>query len=142
MHTGTSHPIFQVADPRSIGEEDTPQPVRTGFAGQDFFWIALAGSLAAFVLLVFKPNRARLRETEIEKTLLNAEISQLDRQASRLRAWERSLSSGDADAWSHLARERLGWLKPGEQLLVGTSREDASASPGSARRQGEAPARR
>jgi hypothetical protein len=66
---------------------------------------------------VFKPNRARLREAEAEKALLSSEIAQLEGRAANLRAWERSLSAGDADAWSSLARERLGWLAPGEQLL-------------------------
>ena len=84
-------------------------------------------SIATFVLLVFKPNRQRLRETESERMLLRAEISQHEERVSHLRAWERSLSSGDREAWSSLARERLGWLAPGETLLAG-SKDDEGRS--------------
>jgi len=113
-----SPPIFQLAEARNVGRATEDRTPRTGLGGQDFFWIALAGSIAAFVLLVFKPNRQRLREAEMEQALLRAEISQLEARVTNLRAWEHSLTSGDRDAWSSLARERLGWLAPGETLIA------------------------
>ena len=128
MQRVTSRPIFQVDEARNVGKTSAEEESRAGFAGQDFFWIFLAGSIAAFVLLVFKPNRQRLRETEAERALLRSEIVQLNERVSHLRAWEQSLSSGDREAWSSLARERLGWLAPGETLLADGGRRGSGPS--------------
>jgi hypothetical protein len=119
-HAEMSRPIFQLAEARKVGQNAPDEQPKAGLAAQDFFWIVLAGSIAAFVLLVFKPNRQRLQETEAERLLLRAEISQFEERVSHLRSWERSLSAGDREAWSSLARGRLGWLAPGETLLAGS----------------------
>jgi len=93
------------------------RPARgAGFAAQDFFWIALAGSIAAFVLLVFRPNRDRIRAAEAECRLLRAEIEALEPNVARLRGWERSLAAGDPDAWAAVARSR-GWVGSGEKVI-------------------------
>jgi cell division protein FtsB len=94
------------------------RPARgTGFAAQDFFWIALAGSIAGFVLLVFRPNRDRIRAAEAECRLLRQEITALESKVTRLRSWERSLAAGDAEAWGAVARSRAGWVGPGERVM-------------------------
>lgn len=89
----------------------------SGLCAQDLFWIALAGSVAAFVLLVLKPDRERLREAEAEARLLATEVAALEERLAHLRGWERSLAAGDREAWVALARGRLGWLGPGERRL-------------------------
>ncbi len=89
----------------------------TGFAAQDFFWIALAGSIAGFVLLVFRPNRDRIRAAESECRLLRQEITALESDVAQLRSWERALGSGDAEAWGAVARSRAGWVAPGESVM-------------------------
>jgi hypothetical protein len=133
MRREMTRPIFQLDEARNVGCESSEAESRAGFAGQDIFWIALAGSIAAFMLLVFKPNRQRLSEIEAEQLLLSTEIVQLEARATRLRAWDRSLSAGDREAWSSLARERLGWLAPGETLVVGSAATTPSRSPPAAR---------
>ena len=139
MQRCTSRPIFQVDEARNVGKTSAEEESRAGFAGQDFFWIFLAGSIAAFVLLVFKPNRQRLRETESERALLRSEIVQLNERVTNLRSWEQSLSSGDREAWSSLARERLGWLAPGERLLADGRSDSSQPSSGSRRRNTSGP---
>jgi cell division protein FtsB len=89
----------------------------TGFAAQDFFWIVLAGSIAGFVLLVFRPNRDRIRAAEAECRLLRQEITALESDVAQLRSWERALGSGDAEAWGAVARSRAGWVAPGERVM-------------------------
>jgi len=89
----------------------------TGFVAQDFFWIALAGSIAAFVLLVFRPNRDRIRAAEAECRLLRREIAALEPSVARLRGWERALAAGDPEAWAAVARSRGGWVGPGEKMM-------------------------
>jgi len=97
---------------------DRERPARTsGLVAQDFFWIALAGSVAAFVLLVFRPNRDRIRAAEAECRLLREEIAALEPKVERLRGWERSLAAGDPEAWAAVARSRAGWVKPGEKVM-------------------------
>ncbi len=94
------------------------RPARaTGFGAQDFFWIALAGSIAAFVLLVFRPNRDRIRAAESECRLLRSEIAALEPNVTRLRGWERSLAADDPEAWAAVARSRAGWVRPGERVM-------------------------
>jgi cell division protein FtsB len=116
------------------------RPARgTGFAAQDFFWIALAGSVAGFVLLVFRPNRDRIRGAEAECRLLRQEITALESNVARLRSWERSLAAGDPEAWGLLARSRAGWVGPGERVMrpphaerragVGRARERRTGQP-------------
>lgn len=96
-----------------------------GIAGQDLFWIALAGSIAGFVLLVFRPNRDRIRAAEAECRLLRSEIESLEAGVARLRSWERSLAAGDREAWGAVARERLGWVRPGEKVVRPPAARDA-----------------
>jgi hypothetical protein len=98
------------------------RPTRgAGFGAQDLFWIALAGSIAAFVLLVFRPNRDRIRAAEAECRLLRSEIESLEPNVTRLRGWERSLAADDVEAWSAVAR-RAGWVRPGETVMRSGSR--------------------
>ncbi len=85
--------------------------------GQDLFWMALAASIAGFVLLVFGPNRDRRAEAEAEARLLGAEIASFESRVARLRRWQRSLATRDRDAWASVARSRLGWLSPGERII-------------------------
>ena len=87
-----------------------------GLCGQDLFWIVLAGAIAAAVLLVFRPNRLALRQAEAECRLLRQEIAGFQARVEHLRGWERALASGDPSAWAAIARERLGWLAPGEEV--------------------------
>jgi hypothetical protein len=105
---------------------------RTGAAGHDEFWLLLAGSIAGFVLLVFQPNRERLREARAECRLLGQEIGSLEARAAALRRWVEALGAGEPDAWSAVARERLGWLAPGERVLASQvgSRSEARTEPG------------
>ncbi len=98
-------------------------PRGAGFGAQDFFWIALAGSIAAFVLLVFRPNRDRIRAAESECRLLRSEIESLEPNVARLRGWERSLAADDPEAWAAVARSRAGWVKPGETVMRSTTRQ-------------------
>lgn len=85
--------------------------------GQDIFWLLLIGAVAGFLLLVFKPNRDAIREARAECELLEIEIKSLTLRVEDLRRWERSLITGDRDAWSLIARERLGLLAPGERVV-------------------------
>lgn len=85
--------------------------------GQDIFWMLLVGAVAGFLLLVFKPNRDAIREAQAECDLLRAEIKALTLRVKDLQRWERSLITGDRDAWSLIARERLGLLAPGESVV-------------------------
>ncbi len=95
----------------------TGQRRGVGFGAQDFFWIALAGSIAGFVLLVFRPNRDRIRAAEAECRLLRLEIESLESNVARLRSWERSLAAGDPEAWGAVARSRAGWVARGEKVM-------------------------
>jgi cell division protein FtsB len=113
MRAGASSPPFEIRQPSA-----PPKGASTsGLAGQDLFWIALAGSIAGFVLLVFRPNRDRTREVVAECRLVRSEIAALEARVARLRRWERSLASGDRDAWASVARERLGWVERGEEII-------------------------
>ena len=90
--------LTRVGAPHAGGalENSEERPARaTGFGAQDFFWIALAGSIAAFVLLVFRPNRDRIRAAESECRLLRSEIAALEPNVARLRGWERALAGED-----------------------------------------------
>ena len=107
-------PAFQV---KPYVPPRRPARPRTSPAGQDMFWVLFAGSVAGFVLLVFQPNRERVREARAECRLLEQEIAALSGRAAHLRRWAAALSAGDADAWAAVARERLGWLAPGERVL-------------------------
>ncbi len=131
-------PPFDVMRPQGATRERRTRP-RAGLSGQDFFWMAVAGSISACVLLVFEPNRARIREAEAEVRLLRQEIGALDERVAHLRGWERALSRDDPEAWAALAREKLGWLSPGEEVaLAGGDVGDARdrARPANARLDG------
>ena len=112
-------PAFQV---RSYIPARRPARARTSAAGQDMFWFLFAGSIAGFVLLVFQPNRERIREARAECRLLEQEIAELGERAAHLRRWAVARGAGDRDAWASVARERLGWLAPGERVLGSRSR--------------------
>ena len=118
MSAGRSPP-FEIRRPSAPA---TGADAASGLAGQDLFWMALAASIAGFVLLVFRPNRDRLGEAEAEARLLRAEIASLESRVAHLRRWQRSLATGDRDAWASVARERLGWLEPGEEMIRGPER--------------------
>lgn len=102
-----------------LGRERHPRGA--GFAAQDFFWIALAGSIAGFVLLVFRPNRDRIRAAEAECRLLRQEIASIESNVAQFRGWERSLAAGDPEAWGAVARSRAGWVGPGEKIMRRTA---------------------
>lgn len=90
---------------------------RTSAAGQDMFWLLFAGSIAGFVLLVFQPNRERIREVRAECRLLEQEIAEFGGRSAHMRRWAEALRANDREAWTSVARERLGWLAPGERVL-------------------------
>ncbi len=113
MFAGRSSP-FEISEPHA---PPTGARAASGPAGQDLFWMALAASIAGFVLLVFRPNRDRLAEAEAEARLLAAEIVSFESRVARLRRWQRSLATRDRDAWASVARSRLGWLSPGEKMI-------------------------
>jgi hypothetical protein len=81
------------------------------------FWLLFAGSIWGFVLLVFQPNRERIREAKAECRLLEQEIADLADRAAHLRRWAEALAAGDREAWASVAREKVGWLAPGERVL-------------------------
>ncbi len=137
-----TRPPFEIRKPSAPPKGAAAAP---GLAGQDLFWIALAGSVAGFVLLVFRPNRDRIREAEAECRLVRSEIAALEGCVARLRRWERSLASGDRDAWASVARERLGWLQPGEEIVrprITRSRGQEAGRPPGPQRRGSGTARR
>ena len=127
MRAGVTSPPFEIRQPSAPPKGAA---ATSGLAGQDLFWIALAGSIAGFVLLVFRPNRDRTRDVVAECRLVRSEITALEARVARLRRWERSLASGDRDAWASVARERLGWVERGEQII----RPSAPAGESGARR--------
>jgi cell division protein FtsB len=104
------------------GADSRRAPPAAASIGRDVFWIALAAAVAGFVLLEFRPNRDRIREARAERRLLEREIASLEGRIARLRLWERRLAEGDREAWAAVAREKLGWLAPGERLLRAGSR--------------------
>ena len=126
MRAGATSPPFEIRQPSAPPKGAA---AASGLAGQDLFWIALAGSIAGFVLLVFRPNRERTREVEAECRLVRSEIAALEARVARLRRWERSLASGDRDAWASVARERLGWVERGEQIIRPVARPRPSTAP-------------
>ena len=107
-------PAFQV---KPYVPPRRPARPRTSAAGQDMFWLLFAGSIAGFVLLVFQPNRERIREARAECRLLEQEIAEFGARAAHMRRWAEALGAGDREAWASVARERLSWLAPGERVL-------------------------
>jgi len=126
MRAGATSPPFEIRQPSA---PPTGAAAASGLAGQDLFWIALAGSIAGFVLLVFRPNRDRTREVVAECRLVRSEITALEARVARLRRWERSLASGDRDAWASVARERLGWVERGEEIIRPVAGPRPSSAP-------------
>ncbi len=90
-------PLFELSEPRA---PSTGARAAWGPAGQDLFWMALAASIAGFVLLVFRPNRDRLAEAEAEARLLGAEIVSFESRVAR------SFRSNRASRASGAGRDR------------------------------------
>lgn len=102
-----------------MSARDGAPPLRRSRAragDQEIFWVLLVVSVAAFVLLGFRPNRERLREMRMESALLGQEIGAMEARLEHLRGWARALASDDRDAWACVVREKLGWLAPGEKI--------------------------
>jgi cell division protein FtsB len=105
-----------------------PSPAAAGFGAQArradgpataeirLFWVILWAIAVAFVIGVYRPNWETLERRRQAKAELIGEIESLAEENARLKAGIEALERGDIETWESVARQRLGWARPGEHL--------------------------
>jgi hypothetical protein len=91
----------------------SPQADQLGFHDLAY-WLIFVSILAGWFLFIFAPQRERLQmlqdRTQVLKNHRAAEL----RERKRMERSIAELQRGDPRAWERAARDRLGWIEPGE----------------------------
>ncbi len=101
---------------RCHGLQSVP-PNADRLGGHDLlYWVGFLGLLSGWFLFVYMPQCRRFERLTGRQQALVLELETEKKDLARLHQGIASLHKGDALAWERAARNRLGWLEPGEVL--------------------------
>ncbi|MCW8131524.1 MAG: hypothetical protein KIS92_14335 [Planctomycetota bacterium] len=90
-------------------------PEQDKFGGHDAaYWIVFCALAAGWFFFLFEPQRQRNEMLRGRQDVLQSQLRAESVELRRLRNEINLLQSKDPTAWERAARQKLGWLKPGE----------------------------
>ena len=78
------------------------------------YWLIFVAVMCAWFLFLFAPQHERLEMLSGRRHVLASHLAAEKCELQRLQSGIEELQNGNSHAWERAARNRLGWLEPGE----------------------------
>jgi hypothetical protein len=78
------------------------------------YWCGFLASMSGWFLFVYMPQCRKVEMLTGRQDTLALQLENDKKELVRLQRGIASLKNGDSLAWERVARERMGWLEPGE----------------------------